>query len=296
MRLVLPPKLTVNGLLRGNVLPPIPPPDITLWDPTPAETVSPGEPGTLTDMWINAAGTNVYLCEDSSDEVAQWSMSPGWDFSTLTFVSTWSMPSAINRPFGMLITPDEDFVIIADITDHVVESRAIITPADITTTTDTVTDSITTVGVTATSDINGMAWADEGRKLYFTDNEGAGYWPLSTPYDFGTIGAHVYTNFSTGPGRPVLDLTGGGSDIQVSADGSRMWLLRTSNPWQIKQYDFGTQWEPSTAVLGSPSFVSSGGGVSNQAFFIREPEGEFFTHSSSSGDDFYLFTASGDPQ
>lgn len=301
MSIILPGKLTLNGRFNFNVLPPAPPIDITGWEGVPAEIQTTGQAGTPVDIWFNEAGENVYICDDATDAVHQWSMSPAFDFSSLTFVSTWSMPAAINRPFGMVLTPNEDFVIIADITDHVVESRAILTPADITTTEDAVTDSVTTVGVTATSDINGMYWADEGRKLYFTDNNGAGYWPLSTPYDFGTIGAHVYTNFSTeklggGVGSPVIDTTGGGSDIQVDDGGFRMWLLRTSNPWEIKQYDLGTQWEPSSAVLDSNRFVSSGGGVGNQGFVIRLQEGEIYTHSTSSGDDWYLHTEDGTPQ
>ncbi len=285
-------------LTADTPLPLIAAADVSTWVGTPAETVAPGQSGTVVDMWINAAGTNVYLCNDSSDAINQWSMSPGWDFSSLTFVSTWSMPAAVNRPFGMIITPAEDFVIIADISNHNVTSRAILTPGDITTTEDAVTDSVTTVGVTSDSDINGLGWADEGRKLYFVNNFGAGFWPMSTPYDFGTIGAHVYVNFATEGGSPVIDTTGGGADIQVSEDGLRMWFKWTTSPWEIKQYDLGVQWEPSTAVLEPATgagFVSSGGGTANQAFFIREAEEEMFSHSTTV-DNFYLFTKSGDPQ
>jgi len=283
--------MTVNN---PNPLP-IPAISVLGWNTTPPESINPGASGTVVDMWINAPGTNVYLCEDSSDTIDQWSMSPGWDFSTLTAVSAWSMPAAVNRPFGMVVTPDEDFVIIADITNHAVTSRAILTPGDITSTTDTVTTSVSTVGVTSDSDINGMVWADEGRKLYFINNQGFGYWPLSTPYDFSTTGTSVYFNVVTAGSPRIDNFEGGGSDLQVSDNGLRIYILRTSSPWEIKEWDLSTQWEPDSAVLNLAKFTADAGPDGNQGFVIRLAEGEIWTHSTDT-DDFYLYTRSGDPQ
>jgi hypothetical protein len=113
-------------------------------------------------------------------------------------------------------------------------------------------------------------------------------------YDFSTTGTAVYVNFITA----TIDATGGGSDIQVSEDGTRIWLMWTTNPWEIKQYDLGTQWEPSTAVLDPATgagFVSVGAGSNTQCLFIREAEEEMITHDIST-DDFYLFTDDGAAQ
>jgi hypothetical protein len=144
--------------------------------------------------------------------------------------------------------------------------------------------------------MNGLSWADEGNKLYFVNNSGAGYWPLSTPYDFSTTGTAVYVNFTTTD--PVIDSTGGGSDIQMSENGLRMWIMWTTNPWEIKQYDLGTQWEPSSAILDPATgagFISSSAGTNTQCLFIREAEEEMITHDIST-DDFYLFTDDGTAQ
>ena len=90
----------------------------------------------------------------------------------------------------------------------------------------------------------GLAFGDDGNRLFTSDSNEIGYYDLSTPYDTGTAGAYVTHAVATGV-----------NGFCWSADGTKLYIFDTSE--NIDEHVCSTAWLPSSKGTASVTNIDA---------------------------------------
>ena len=129
----------------------------------------------------------------------------------------------------------------------------------------------------------GLAFNNDGSKLYVVPGSTVQEFSLSTPFDVSTAGSSVNTAFS--------NENVGGQDIAFSDDGSKLYYIADSTNIAIYQYTLSTPFDVSTRSYDSVSFDLSSQTGSATALEISS-DGSNMLVTGRSNDTIFKYTLS----
>lgn len=232
---------------------------------------------------LSADGTKLYIAA-STEIIYQYTLSTAWDISTASYDSiSSSVASQVSTIRAIQFSSDGSKLFCADQTTDEIYMYRLTTPYDISTaiytgvsmdtlavfdgvndlyiengfmylsgyTTDTIYQYVLG-GVGATNVIGGagIAWNDDGTKMYWVDTSTGDEiteFNLSTPYDISTAVDANSSYTVTQDANP--------SGITFKPDGTQMYVSGNTND-TVYQYSLSTAWDVSTATYASKSVVA----------------------------------------
>ena len=193
-------------------------------------------------------GTKMYVADNGTDDVFEYSLSPAWDITSLSLNGSYSDIDALQ---GVFFRPDGTQAWLSNNGDDTVREIALSTAWDITTATfvqdDTFGDNFP----------RGVFFRDDGLKMYRIGSalDNVDEYDLSSAWDIST--SSLLQSFS------VLSQTAVPTGLFFKPDGTRMFVSDSENN-RIQQYELSTAWDVSTASFTKNISVS---GVVQDLFF-----------------------------
>lgn len=174
----------------------------------------------LDAFWFRPTGLQLFTVERSTDELREWSLSPAWDLSSLTFVQVVSLDAALFCQ-DMQFSPDGATLWLIDDGSIGVQAHTLSTPWD-----------ITTLSAASTFNINNMsdgalciAIASDGSRVLSGNGDSTSWfeYTMSVAFDISTMAngsTHAQSESSTifttrfhGLGNKVYKLDRGADTI-----------------------------------------------------------------------------------
>ena len=208
-----------------------------------------GEFGAPTGIAFSNGGTKMYVLDNNSDSVFQYSLSTAFDLSTASYDSiSFSVAAQATGPYGLSFNADGTKMYVLDNATRKVFQYSLSTGFDLSTT------SYDSVSFTATQDtgLRGIAFNTDGTKMYVlgSTNDSIYQYSLSTGFDLSTT-SYDSVSFSVA-GQDTTP-----TDIAFNTTGTKMYLLGFDNDG-IFQYSLSTGFDLSTASYDSVSFSVAG--------------------------------------
>ena len=197
-------------------------------------------------LFIGSNGTKMYVCGSTGDDVNEYTLGTAWDVSTATFTAVSTGVTQDTAPNDVFFKDDGLTMFMLGGTNDTVYQYTLSVAWDITTATyASKSFSVTTQEATPT----GMWFKPDGTTMYITGttNDTVYQYTLSTPWDISTA-SYASISFS------VASQETAPSQVNLSADGTKMWLLGT-NTDRINEYTLGTAWDISTATFVNNIYV-----------------------------------------
>jgi len=231
----------------------------------------------LTDtryMYISPDGTNLYIVQSSSDELARYTLSPAWNIASATQVGSGKSVNASNsQPYGIHFKSDGTKMFLTY--QETVQEWTLSTAWDIETL--AYVDSYSTATQTD-SNIGSVRFNSDGTKMYVAEISGGEVWQYSlTSWDVSTASYASKT-------KAFTYISGG---ICFSSDGDKVYTVGSDET--IYSHVLSTPWDISTA--GSPVSVGSAtaaGVTSSTDVFLSADDNTIFCVDSNN-DDIYAF-------
>jgi sugar lactone lactonase YvrE len=90
--------------------------------------------GTPKGLWVNSAGTRMYISGDDNNTVYQYTIGTPWDVSTASYASkSFSVASQNTTPEGLTFSPDESKMFVLSDNADAVHQYQLATPGDVST-------------------------------------------------------------------------------------------------------------------------------------------------------------------
>jgi predicted NAD-dependent protein-ADP-ribosyltransferase YbiA (DUF1768 family) len=192
-----------------------------------------------TGLFIGSNGTKMYVCGTTGDDVNEYTLSTAWNITTATFVTTFSTAAQDTAPQDLFFKPDGLSMFVIGSTNDTVHQYTLTVAWDIS----TASYASISFSVSAQDTTPGGIWFRlDGLIMYVVGNTNdiVFQYALSTAWDVSTAsyGGIFYsvTAQDTGP-----------QQVNLSADGTKMWVLGTTGD-DIWEYTLGTAWNVSTAT------------------------------------------------
>ena len=179
---------------------------------------------------FNPDGTKLYIMDQVSDDVFQYSLSTAFDVSTLSYASkSFSATTQTTNPLGMDLNNNGTKFYIAHSGGEIFQ-YSLSTAYDISTAS---YDSVSFNSGAQDSNVRGFRFNPDGTKLFTVGNtnDKVFQYSLSTGFDLSTASYDSVSFSVTQDGSPA--------DIAFKSDGSKMYLIGFDND-TIYQYSTGT--------------------------------------------------------
>lgn len=194
-------------------------------------------PATSPDgMWINTDGTKLYISNFSDKKIYQFSMSSGWDISTLAYDNKSVLVSSQGTPDDVSLSADGTKMMMLSFYDRTARQYTLSTPWDISTA--TYDDESLSLGSANHYDFHVKR---DGTKLFSLNDyqDRVQQYTMSSAWDLSTASAgtnYSYDNHSDGQ---ILVFT-------MGDNGENMYLGSATNE-RIHWYTLSSAWDTSTA-------------------------------------------------
>ena len=206
-------------------------------------------------------GTKVYICDDNSTLVYQYSLSTPFDVSSSSISYdqvTFSLSSSASSTPGSLQfkTDGTKMYILDQGSDNIYEYN-------LSTAWDLSTASYNSVNIN-TSSVEGfpagIAFKSDGTKMYVTgsQNDSVFQYDLSTAWDLSTA------SYSSGNSFSVSSQDNEPADVTFNSTGTKMFVLGSQYQF-IYQYSLSTAWDVTSASYDSSTFDVNSGGTINES-------------------------------
>ncbi len=203
----------------------------TPWDISTASYQGAFNVGGLDDfpnaVYVKDDGTKVYFTGDSSDAVAELSLSTPYDITTATYVDAFFFTEE-TKPFGLAFNADGTRLYIAGDNSDSIHAYTLSPAWDVST---AVYEESFSFSAQDTS-VSGIHFSTDGTKLFFFGWQDVYGYTLSTPFDISTAS---YTNSFS----PIAQVSGG-LQVKFSDDGVKMFILDIDDD-AVYQYTTGTE-------------------------------------------------------
>jgi len=193
------------------------------------------------DATFNSDGTKLYTVSFSNTTVYQYSLSTAWDVSTATYDN--KSLSVVASPTAILIG-DNDTKLFSLGSGNSVSQYNLSVASDISTATFITTKAS---GGSATS-VEGFSIVNGGTQMYVASRSpfiGVHQYTLGTAWDISTV---TPTGTSLNVSATVSNFLFG---MQISFDGTRLWVIDGNGAGKIYQYDLGTAYDITTGIYNN---------------------------------------------
>jgi peptidoglycan hydrolase-like protein with peptidoglycan-binding domain len=229
-------------------------------------------------MFVSNDGTKVYISNFSNQTIYQFSMSSGWDITTLSYDSKSISVSAQGSPDDVALSADGTKMFVLSFYDYTVRQYTLSTPWDISTATyDTV---LLALGSANHYDFSVKR---DGTKLYSLNdyNNRIQQYTLSSAWDLSSQSAG--TNYS------YPNLSDGQELVFTVGDNGENMYIGTSNNERIHWFTMSTPWDTSTATYsGSYKSIGSEDAAMRKIFF--NPSGTIMLALGQVNDKIYEYS------
>jgi len=193
------------------------------------------------DISLNEEGTRMFMLGFTGDMVYQYSLSTGWDLSTISYDNvSFAVGSQDGGPADIYVIPDGTKMYMAGFYTDEIYQYSLSTAWDLSTAS---YDNIHYDFGTQAGDIRDFSFKPDGLKFYVLDygDDLVYQYSLSTAWDLSTLSYdNVSFDFSTEFGYPF--------GLEFSADGSYMYITNNNvSNIGVHQYSLSTAWDLSTA-------------------------------------------------
>ena len=206
--------------------------------------------GYPTSIVFNPDGTKMYVSDDTSNSVYQYTLSTGFDLSTASYASkSLSVSSQDTSPFGLALNNDGTKMYVLGDSSNTVYQYTLSTAYDLSTASyASLSFSVSSQDSVPTE----IAFNNDGTKMYIVgaSNDSIFQYSLSTAFNVSTAS---YDNVSFS----VSSQDSAPYGFVFNGDGTKMYLFGDTND-NVFQYSLSTAFNLSTASYDSVSFnVSS---------------------------------------
>lgn len=210
----------------------------------------------MEDLYISPDGSKAYVLDADSTTIYHYTLQAPWIFSANSPTSTFNVGSQDSTPRGIFFKPDgTSMYMVGNNTDSVYRY-------DLGTAWDVSTASfVSSRGVSAEeTSPQGLYFRSDGLKAYIVGSSGddVNEYNLSVAWDFTTetfVGSFSVSALETTP-----------RGIFFKPDGLKMYVTGSSGDL-IQEYNLGTAWSVSTAVLSNTYDISSQTGTPRTCIF-----------------------------
>lgn len=151
---------------------------------------------TPSDLFIKPDGTSVYVAGRSGQDITQWNLTTGWDFTTASYSQRKAVNTQTSQPESVFFSPDGDKMYVGANTGAAIYEYSLNTPWAVSTA--SYDHSFTSL---VDPSCSGISFKPDGSRLYTcgTSTDYIRQWDLTTPWDVSTAtnGAGFYTGLST---------------------------------------------------------------------------------------------------
>jgi 6-phosphogluconolactonase (cycloisomerase 2 family) len=238
--------------------------------------------GSITDMQdaLDAAGFDVTVYENDPAVDPADILAADWEINTGVYAGKAKDVSA-EAPISndIFFKPDGLRMFVLDNNTDLIYQYSLSTAWDVSTATYTGFGAY--VG-TQTTTPNAVYFKTDGTKMYVLGSDIVYQYSLSTPWDFSTGISYDSKSFS------VFTQDAGSKDIEISPDGTKMYMLGTIND-AVFQYTLGTAWDISTASYDTVSFSVATEDLNPRGLFFKS-DGTRFFFCGTDNDSIYQYT------
>jgi sugar lactone lactonase YvrE len=203
----------------------------TAWDVTTASytrnySVS-ARDGNPTGLSFANSGTKMYIAGYDNDSVYEFTLSTGFDLSSVTYVGAKSVATEDATPVGVYVREDGEKIYVLGQAEDEVSEYDMSTPYAVSSM--SLNDQISITATVAQPE--GLSFKSDGTVMYVTDNDDVFQFNLSTAWDITT--ATFDDSFSTSSQETSLHAA------VVEDSGTRMFIVGRSSD-TVYEYDLGS--------------------------------------------------------
>lgn len=207
-------------------------------------------------LWINDAGTKLFMCGSTNGFVYQYTMSTAWDISTATYDSkSVRAKSMVRSGFSIQLSSDGTKAYVVDATNDSLTQYELGTAWDISTITDASRTSPKYFSLTTIdTGPRHVFFKTDGAKFFFTGitSDRVYECSMSTPWDISTA-SYVNTHFVS-----VSAQTTQPEGLFFTSNGTVMFVASVApTAGAIYKYTLSTAWQVNTATYNSQTFTSA---------------------------------------
>jgi hypothetical protein len=185
---------------------------------------------------FNADGTKVFVLDETSDDVSEFTLSVAFDISsTVTYVDAFSVATQETKPTGLAFNTDGTKMFICGWKGNDVNEYALTTGFDVST-----ASYVQRFAAAVDLDTREVKFNTDGTVMFLLGRGGAG---LSSVYRFTlTTGFDV----STASFEDSYDVKGqetAATSMAFSTDGTKMFVLGNSSPKNVSEYTLATAFD-----------------------------------------------------
>ena len=251
----------------------------TAWDISTATIPSYGKipilsTWALTGLSFKSDGTKMYVLDQTSDAVNEYTLSTAWDITTASYVHKFYVSSQENAPTSLFFKPDGTKMYVIGTTGDDVNEYDLSTAWDVSTASYLQVKSIQAQDYVPV----GLFFKSDGTKMYVLGDTGndVNEYTLSTAWNVSTASYVQRFVVSSQASYPV--------NLSFNSDGTKMYVIgHNGQSYTIHEYGLSTAWNVSTA-----SYL---GGFAPKEH--RYPKDLSF---NSDGTKMYLIGAGGSPE
>jgi 6-phosphogluconolactonase (cycloisomerase 2 family) len=238
--------------------------------------------GSITDMQdaLDAAGFDITVYENDPAVDPADILAADWEINTGAYAGK-AKDVSTEAPISndILFKPDGLRMFVLDNNTDLIYQYSLSTAWDVSTATFTGFGAY--VG-TQTTTPNAVYFKTDGTKMYVLGSDIVYQYSLSTPWDFSTGISYDSKSFS------VFTQDAGSKDIEISPDGTKMYMLGTIND-AVFQYTLGTAWDISTASYDTVSISVATEDLNPRGLFFKY-DGTRFFFCGTDNDSIYQYT------
>jgi len=219
---------------------------------------------------FNSDGTKIYVLDDSTNDLFQYSLSTAYDVSTGSYDSvSFDVGSQDGNPSGFVFKPDGSKVYIVGAANATIYQYSLSTPFDVNTMSyDSVSFSVSSQDTSP----QGIVFNNDGTAMYVAGNtnDTIYQYTLSSEYNINTAS---YASKSLSVSSQENQLQG----LAFNSDGTEVFIVGFQND-EVHQYDLSSPYDVSTGSYSSTSFsVSSENGGPKDIVFALEGSKMYIT-------------------
>lgn len=218
-------------------------------------------------LFFRHDGLKMYICGSGGDEVNEFNLSIAWDITSAEWVNLFDVSGNETQPAGVGFRPDGKKMYIIGTSSDAVNEYDLSTPWDITTSV-----SYQEFGIDIDSP-TGFSFSQDGTRMYVmdgSDEDDIHEYILSTPWDISTARLERLFNVSSQNGVP--------QDIAFSPDMTKVYMLGSTSPASVFEYDLGISINGKSILYGPLEVnddISYIRGTQNSILMTGDPSGTY---------------------
>jgi hypothetical protein len=227
----------------------------TAWDVSTAAYSSSKDVSAQADLAVDVAfssdGTKMYVTDDITTVVYQYTLSTAWNVTTASYTTSKSVSAQDGSPTGVAFNSDGTKMYVSGDSNNTVYQYTLATAWNVSTA--TYASLSKSVSAQDTS-VNNLAFSADGTKMYIVGNVNNTLYQytLATAWNVSTA---TYASLS----KSVSAQDSSPSDVFIRQDtGTSMYVMGNNNT-TVYQYTLGTAWNVSTANYGSIKTITTNG-------------------------------------